>query len=60
MVNRMDHFFQRIARFSFINVTAESADEACISFDARYDSSLPKVGRQLLHTLRFRQCNTGV
>jgi hypothetical protein len=49
MASRMDHFFQRIARFSFINVTRKSADEACISVDAQYDSSRreqPPKGRK--------------
>jgi hypothetical protein len=49
MASSMDHFFQRIARFSLINVTRKSADEACISVDAQYDSSRreqPPKGRK--------------
>jgi hypothetical protein len=30
IVSRMDHFFQQIARFSFINVTCKNADESYI------------------------------
>jgi hypothetical protein len=39
MASRMDHFFQRMARISFINVTRKSADQAFIPVDAQYDSS---------------------
>jgi Sigma-70 region 2 len=35
MASRMDHFFQRIVRFSFINVTCKSADESYIPDDAQ-------------------------